>query len=235
MKTIVKFVVFMFICFVWNVPAIAKEKTYSKFLGGIGIGNLNACVSGDCLDESTEPELNTDNGWTFQMVPLAYKTEVAKDIQLAFEPTIFVSHRGFDLEYQEDEYNFKVDGDNTSYGVMGNILARYNLGKMGLVPYIGAGIGYQYVTFDIDASCNGTGTGPGYDECHSFNGQSDPHNDFVRVWTFLAGVETPLLGDLRGNLQYQYMGSDRYRDIAISSQGNSNLNGEHVFSLGLTF
>lgn len=246
MKKFGVLVISLFMLILFSGVSGAGE-TYSKFLGGIGIGDLNACLDRwACVDEDTEPKLDTDAGWTFQAVPLAYKTKVTSRIELAFEPTFFVAHREFDLEYTDgkSEYSYKYDGDNTEYGLLANLLGRYKLGYRDLVPYIGAGIGYKYSTFDIDKSCTYEGK-RNYKGCRRFrNGQSDPHPDFVRVWTYLAGVEFPLLGDLKGNLQYQYMGSDRVRGITTVSgrgvrgafdQANVNLNSEHLFSVGFTF
>lgn len=217
------FILSIVVALLFHVELFAGE-TYSKWLGGIGTGDISACVSDYCIDDDSEIKLDTDNSWMFQVVPIAYKTAVVGNLELAMEPTFFVASREFDAEYEGNGYNLMLDGRNTDYGFMGNLIARWKMERF--VPYAGAGIGVKHTSYDVDFSCSGY--------C-SFDFQADPHSDFVRVWTLLAGVELPVMGNLKGNLQYQYMGSDRYRDIAISSQANANLDGEHVFSLGFTF
>ena len=235
-SSIKRFILFLilglFLC-LFSQASYARE-TYSKFLGGVDFANLETCLNkygkSQCFDGDSEPSLDTSNGYLFQIIPIAFKSKITDKIQGAFEPTFFVGHRNFDSDIQFEEYNFKVDGDNTEYGVLGNLLIRLQTAS-GFVPYAGGGIGIKYTTFDTDISCEGQGERL----CGDFIKHMDTRDDFVRVWTLIFGIEKQITSGIKGNIQYNYMGADASRHKWGFAKASVKQQGSHILSAGFTF
>jgi opacity protein-like surface antigen len=204
----------MFLLFGLLLTSLASADTYSKFSIGAGFSDLEVCAFGTCLDDGTTPKIDTDTAFHFKVVPIAVRQPLQGDVGVRLESELSVSRRDFTVEGVGP---YEIEGDDTRYSFGGNLLFDVEMGRFS--PYVGGGVGFEYSK--LAATIN---AGPGL--------QASTHDDFGRYWKLIGGVDIPIMGNVKGNLEYNWRHADRYRDTGFS-QLNWDDNGEHIISAGL--
>jgi opacity protein-like surface antigen len=193
---------------------LASADTYSKLSVGAGFSDLEVCAFGGCLDDGTSPKLDTDTSFHFKLIPIAVRKPIQGDVGVRLESELSVSRKEFTVK---EVGPYEIDGDDTRYSFGGNLLFDVSMNRF--TPYVGGGVGFEYSKLSATADI-----GPGL--------QASTHDDFGRYWKLIGGVDIPVMGNVKGNLEYNWRHSDRYRDVGLS-QINWDDNGEHIVSAGL--
>lgn len=213
-KTILTLILLMF-------ASVASADTYSNIKLGMGFGNENVCAGGFfCVDNNSNPQLNTDKGYYFYVVPVAVRKPIQGNLGVRLESEFSASKREFDLSKSRGEYNLRVDGVDNRYSFGGNALVDYKMAyAWDITPYAGMGAGIEYSKLSADFKSNGRSM------------QGATHDDFRRYWKYIVGVEVPIIGNVKGNVEYNFRQTDRFQDN--DSMMNWRLNDEHIVNAGL--
>ena len=216
--------VLLFVLAILLTATVASAENYSKGMAGAAFGDEDVCFgSAFCVNDNTMPALNTDVGYYFYVTPVAVRKPLYNDIGVRLESEFSVSKREFDLEYTGEEKSLTVNGEDSRYSFGGNVLLDYKSSIGGLVPYAGIGAGVEYSKLTADFSSN-RGRGPF---------QASTHDDFGRYWKYIVGVEGPIMGNVKWNVEYNHRQADRWRDNDSQVNWNST-SGEDIVNAGVT-
>lgn len=215
---------FLSVCFL----ALAHAGPYSSMKVFKTFGNENICLGAQsgCLDGSGGPDLDTAGGYHFEVIPIGVRQPIIMlgegELGVRLESVLSFSRREFNVEYSGRGGGLNVTGDDTRYGMGGQMAVDYK--TKFFTPYVGAGAGVEYAKYSSLINCRG--------ECRGLT-QLETHSDFVIYGKGFAGVDIPVAQNVSLNVEGFYKHADRVRDV-FPSQANANLDGEFGIGGGLT-
>lgn len=143
-----------FIIAILSVSVPAQAENYSWIKGGIGFGNTEACVSGTCYDNTSQPQLETSRDFFVAVSPGSYRARLFKDLGLRIEPFGEYSERDVRIEFPGNTFN--VDGEQKEFALGVNLFFDYRIAPEWTL-YVGPKAGLQFSKIDADAG-NAPGT-----------------------------------------------------------------------------